>query len=345
MSNIIKYSKELKLFESKIKDAENIIIVPHYNPDGDAIGSALALCLVLRNAGKNASVISPTQYPSFLFWMPGRKYLTSLGKKTESNPDIFKDADMLIGVDFNALNRIKNVSDRFNNSDAYKILIDHHPNPEDFTDLLFSETSYCSTAGLLFEIIENTYLKQYLDKDIASCLYTGIMTDTGSFSFNSSNPNTFRIVSELLKLGIEKDIIYDRVYNSFTMDRMRFMGHVMLNRMVIIPELKTGYIYITAQDRKDFKEKFGDTENFVNFPLSVKGIIFAAIFIQRDNFVKISLRSKGSFSVNEFSAKYFNGGGHINAAGGESFGSLQETIEKFVESLQDYKSILKNYNY
>jgi phosphoesterase RecJ-like protein len=345
MSKINNYSSELLLLEEKLKAAKNIIIVPHYNPDGDAIGSALALCLVLQNAGKNAVVISPTQYPSFLFWMPGRNHLTVLGKKTELNPDIFKNADLLIGVDFNALNRIKNVADRFKDSTAYKVLIDHHPNPENFTDLLFSETEYCSTAGLLYEIIENTYLKNFIDKDVATCLYVGIMTDTGSFSFNSSNPNTYRIVSKLLEFGVDKDIIYDRVYNSFSEDRMRFMGHVMLNRMVLFPELKTGYIYITAEDRKVFKEKFGDTENFVNIPLAVKGIIFSAIFIERDKFIKISFRSKGDFSVNDFASKHFHGGGHVNAAGGESYESLQESRENFVRVLDEYANVLKKYQY
>lgn len=340
-----KYKKELELFSERIDKASKIIVIPHYNPDGDAIGSALALALLLENAGKQVQVISPTQFPSFLNWMPGRKEIKVLGKNTEKNADILKSADLLIGVDFNSLSRIKNIADRFEASDAYKILIDHHPHPENFTDILFSETDYCSTAGLLFEIIENTKFKKYINKDIATCLYTGIMTDTGSFSFNSSNPNTFRIVSELLKFGADKDYVFDKVYNSFSNDRMRFMGHVMLNRMVIIPELKTGYIYITAKDRKDFNEQFGDTENFVNIPLSIKGVIFSGIFIERDNFVKISFRSKGTFPANEFSAKHFNGGGHINAAGGESYESLQETTEKFVTILNEYSETLKNYKY
>lgn len=340
-----KYKQDLEIFTEQIELSKKIAIIPHYNPDGDAIGSALGLCLLLEKAGKDVQVISPTQFPSFLNWMPRRGNIKVLGKKSEKNPDLFKDVDLIIGVDFNAPNRINNISDRFEASTAYKVLIDHHPNPASFTNLVFSETTYSSTAELLFELIENTRYKELLDKDIATCLYTGIMTDTGSFSFNSSNPNTFRIVSELLKLGVEKNIVYDRVYNSFSLDRMRFMGHVMLNRMIIIPELKTGYIYITAKDRKDFSEQFGDTENFVNFPLSVKGIIFSAIFIERDNFVKISFRSKGNFSVNEFSSKHFNGGGHTNASGGESRLSLQETREKFVSILSEYENDLKNYKY
>ncbi|MDR2008874.1 MAG: bifunctional oligoribonuclease/PAP phosphatase NrnA [Bacteroidales bacterium] len=336
---------KIKIFEEKIKKAENIIILPHYNPDGDAIGSALGLYNILINYGKNVSVVSPTHFPDFLKWMPGAKKIRALGEKTKSDPNVFTDADLLIGVDFNALNRISNVAVRFSESNAYKILIDHHPDPENFTDIIFSDTSYSSTAEFVYEIISNSFLKEFLDKNVATCLYTGIMTDTGSFNFNSSNPNTYLVVAKLLELGINKDKIFDEVYNSFSVNRMRFMGHVLLNRMIVIPEMKTAYIYITAKDRKDFKEQFGDTENFVNMPLAIKGIIFSAIFIERDNFIKISFRSKGSFSVNDFSQKYFNGGGHINAAGGESHTSLQETTKKFVDILQEYKDELINYSF
>ena len=337
---------KLQVFEKKIKESNNIIIVPHYNPDGDAIGSALSLYLVLTKFKENVRIISPTIFPDFLKWMPSSKKIKVLGAKTKSDPEIFSGADLLIGVDFNALNRVGVIADRFANSNAYKILIDHHPDPENFTDIMFSDTSYSSTSELAFDIINNTFLKEYLDKDVATCIYTGIMTDTGSFNFNSSNPNTYLVVAELLKFGIDKNKIFDEVYNSFSENRMRFMGHILLNRMVIIPELKSAYIYITAKDRQDFKEQFGDTENFVNMPLSIKGIVFSAIFIERDNFVKISFRSKGSFSVNDFSQKYFNGGGHINAAGGESFSSLQETTKKFVSILhENYSDELKNYNY
>lgn len=342
---INKYTRELQILEQKIALSKKIVIVPHYNPDGDAIGSALGLYIVLKNAGKNVEIISPTLFPDFLKWMPFNNKIRVLGKKTESDPDIFDGVDLLFGVDFNALSRIENIKDRFAASDAFKVLIDHHPNPDNFTDLLFSETSYSSTAELIFEIIEATSLSANLDKDVATVLYTGLMTDTGSFSFNSSSPNTFRVVGEMMKIGVEKDLVYDKVYNSFSLDRMRFMGHVMMNRMVVIPEFKTGYIYITAKDRKEFHEQFGDTENFVNIPLGIKGIIFSAIFIERDNFVKISLRSKGTFNVNKFSMAHFNGGGHVNAAGGESRLSIHETTENFVTILQTYANELMNYEY
>jgi bifunctional oligoribonuclease and PAP phosphatase NrnA len=345
MSILTKFGKEISVFEERIKASKSIVIVPHYNPDGDAIGSALALYNVLKKIGKNVKVISPTQYPDFLKWLPENNQIRVLGKKSEKDPDIFNNCDLLIGVDFNALSRINNIKDRFAISDAFKVLIDHHPNPENFTDLLISDTSYSSTAELVFDILESSFLGQELDCESGTCIYSGIMTDTGSFSFNSSNPNTFRVVGELMKLGVDKDKVFDKVYNSFSIDRMRFMGHVMLNRMIIIPELKTGYIVISAQDRKTFNEQFGDTENFVNLPLSIKGIIFSAIFIERDNFVKISFRSKGSFDVNKFSSSHFSGGGHINAAGGESFLTLHETTENFVTILQQYSNELKNYDY
>jgi bifunctional oligoribonuclease and PAP phosphatase NrnA len=338
-----KFIKELQLFEEHLKLSENIVIVPHYNPDGDAIGSALGLYVVLSKLGKNVSVISPTFYPDFLKWLPFNNKIRVLGKKTEADPLLFDGADMLIAVDFNALSRIDNIKDRFKASKAYKVLIDHHPNPENFTDVLISDVSYSSTAELVYEIIESLSLKEHFDSDAATCLYTGLMTDTGSFSYNSSDANTFRVAGELMKAGVDKDHVYDSVYNCFSLDRMRFMGHVMLNRMIIIPELKTGYIYITAQDRRDFNEQFGDTENFVNIPLGIKGIIFSAIFIERDNFVKISFRSKGKFNVNNFSSANFNGGGHVNAAGGESYDSLHETTKKFVSILHTHSDELKKY--
>ncbi len=343
--SINKFHQEVQAFEEQIKLSKKIAIVPHFNPDGDAIGSAIGLYVVLKNLGKEVEIISPTIYPDFLKWLPFNNKIRVLGKKSESDPNIFNDVDLLIGVDFNALSRIYNIKDRFEASKAFKVLIDHHPNPEKFTDILISDTSYSSTAELVFEIIEASFLREYFNSDSATALYTGLMTDTGSFSFNSSNPNTYRVVGEMMKTGVEKDKVFDKVYNSFSFERMRFMGHVMLNRMVVIPELKTGYIYITAKDRKDFNEQFGDTENFVNLPLGIKGIIFSAIFIERDNFVKISFRSKGSFNVNKFSSAHFHGGGHINAAGGESHLSLHETIEKFVSILQTYSEELKNYNY
>lgn len=338
---------QTRILEHKILDSHNIVIIPHYNPDGDAIGSALSLLILLHNINKDnkVQVICPNQIPYFLKWLPWLEHIKILDKNTEKDPNLFQNADLIICVDFNSLTRINNISEQFISSQAYKILIDHHPNPSNFVDLLISNPSYSATAELLYDIYTNSSFHKYIDKDIATCLYAGIITDTGFFSYSSTSPKTFNIASELLAFGIDKDSIYDKIYNSFSYNRMRFMGHIMLNRMQIISTLKTSYIYITHEDRKKFCEQFGDTENFVNIPLSIKGIVFSAIFIERDNFIKISFRSKGHFDVNEFSKQHFNGGGHVNASGGESFTSLKDTINKFLQVLDNYSDTLINYKY
>ena len=331
----------IKIIEQKIIQSQNIVIIPHQNPDGDTIGTALALYHLLKKYGKNVKVISPSFLPDFLRWIPNANKIVELGKKTKENPELLNDFDLIICVDFNSIRRVENVAKNIEKSNVYKILIDHHLEPENFTDITLSDSSYSSTAEFLYDILSQTFLKSYFDTDFATCIYTGILTDTGSFNFSSSNPNTFLVVAELLKLGIDKDSIFDKTFNGFSANRMRFMGHILLNRMVVMPEIKSAYIYITAQDRKDFNEQYGDTENFVNLPLSIKGIIFSTIFIERDNFVKVSFRSKGNFSVSEFSRKHFNGGGHSNAAGGESYDSLQKTIKKYLNIIEnEYKTML-----
>lgn len=342
---IEKFKNQIEILEDKISKSKKVKILPHYNPDGDAIGSALALFIILKKMGKDVEVISPSQFPGFLNFLPFANKINVIGKRREIDDNMFADVDLLIGVDFNSLGRLDRLKLAFENSSAYKIVIDHHPDPEQFSDLLISDTTRSSAAELIYDLIIATNLKNEFDKDVATNLYVGIMTDTGSFSYNSSSPKTFEIVGKLLEAGVEKDKVFDEVYNSFSFDRMRFKGHVMLNRMRIFPELKTGYIYITAEDRAEFNEKYGDTENFVNIPLSIEGIIFSAIFIERENFVKISFRSKGSFDVNKFATKHFNGGGHVNASGGESYDSIHETVKNFVSILDNYSNELKNYEF
>lgn len=335
-----RFCNELKELEEKLLTKKSFIILPHYNPDGDAIGSGLAFYLILKKLNKKVKVISPSEFPSFLDWLPEADKIKVIWNKSQIRQNIFSDAEVLIAVDFNEIKRLGDLSSEFEKSGAFKILIDHHPNPKQFTDVMISAPEYSSTAELVYDVLKYTSLHRFIDVDIATCIYAGIMTDTGSFTYNSSTPNTFRVVADLLEYGVDKDVAYDKTYNSFSVDRMRFMGHVMLNRMVVLPEYKSAYIHISAKDRKDFKEKFGDTENFVNIPLAIKGIRFTAIFIERDNFIKISFRSKGNFDVNKFAANHFNGGGHKNAAGGESFSSLQESVELFVKLLEHYKNEL-----
>ena len=346
MPIISAFEKEVAIFSDKLKLSENIVIIHHFNPDGDAIGSSLGLYNALKLAGKSVKVISPTIYPDNLKWLPGAKEMKVLGKKTQNDPTVLDGADMIICVDLNARKRVGAIQPQFEKSNAFKALLDHHPFVEKFTDVAICETSYSSACELVYEFIEATFLNQYINVDVATCLYTGILTDTGSFEYNSSNPNLFRVVGKIMEYRIEKDKIYNRLFNAWSENRIRFMGHVTCNRMVVMPEYKTAYIYITAEDRRKYKEQFGDTENFVNIPMQINGIVFTAIFIERDNFIKASFRSKGTFDVNMFSAKYFNGGGHVNASGGESYDSLSDVCRKFEDLVKgEYSEELRNYVY
>ena len=346
MPIISAFEKELAIFSDKLKLSENIVIIHHYNPDGDAIGSSLGLYNALKQTGKSVKVISPTFFPDNLKWMPGAKDMKVIGKKTQEDQTILDGADMIICVDMNAKKRAGVIQPQFEKSTAYKVLFDHHPYVEKFTDIAIADTSYSSACELIFEVIESTYLNQYFNMDVVTCLYTGILTDTGSFEYSSSNPNLFRVVGKIMEFGIEKNKIYNRLFNAWSEDRIRFMGFVTCSRMVVMPEYKTAYIYITAEDRKRFREKFGDTENFVNIPMQINGIVFTAIFIERDNFIKASFRSKGTFDVNSFSAKHFNGGGHVNASGGEAYIPLNDACKKFEELVKgEYAEELKNYIY
>lgn len=330
---------KIKLFEKKIFEAENIVIIPHVNADGDAIGSILGLYNAIKNTNPNIRLISPNKYPDFLKWMHGNEIIEVYDSKKESP---LKHADLIISVDFNALNRLGELREDYLVSNAYKILIDHHPYPDNFANLIFSDIRYSSTAEFIYEILKKTEFGNHINKKCAECLFAGIMTDTGSFSFNSSNPSTYRVVAELLEKGVDKDFVFNQVYNNFSENRMKFLGNSLLNGMTYLPDYKTGYIVISKEDRKQFKEQTGDTENFVNYPLAISGCVFSAIFIERSNFIKLSFRSKGSFSAGKFAEKYFNGGGHKNASGGETAGSLEKAVKKFLNSLEKYKNELNS---
>lgn len=343
---ITAFLNKIPLFEEKIKKAKKILLLSHANPDGDNVGSMLAFNNILTKLGKEITMYTTPQVPDFLKWLPDAKKIIEINKTNSDlvNENSFNHFDLIIGVDFNSSYRLKIFANAYINSPASKILIDHHPNPENCADIIFSEEKYAACAEFIYDIFSHSSFFPLFDKTTATCIYTGIMTDTGSFAFNSSNPNTFRVVAKLLECQIDKDEIYSNTYETFSLDRLRFKGFVISQRLIVIKKLKTAYIYISAEDRIKFKEKFGDTENFVNIPLSLKGIYFSAIFIERDNFVKASFRSKGNFSVNDFSQKHFNGGGHTNASGGESKDSLENTrfyFEKLIN--EDYYDILSTY--
>jgi phosphoesterase RecJ-like protein len=321
---------------------QNIVIVSHRNPDGDAMGSSLALSIYLKKMGHQVNLVVPNTYSGFLKWMPTIADSMIFEWVPDKCKDVFNKCDILFAVDFNDLSRVREFQEHLTPSNSYKVLIDHHPSPGNFADLTISDTSVSSTCELIYLFLRSLEQDELIDKDIAECIYTGIMTDTGCFSFNSSARQTFDVVADLIDLGIDKNKIYDAVNDNFSYDRMKLMGYCLQEKMVYLPEYKTAYISLSSEDMKKYNFKVGDSEGFVNIPLSIKGVIFSVLFSEREDVVKISLRSKGSFAVNGIANDYFSGGGHMNASGGESKQSLEDTIKTFVALLPKYKDKLNN---
>lgn len=319
-----------------------IVLVPHINADGDATGSVFGLWKVLKNMGLEVKVISPNSYANYYNWMCGHSDAYIFNRQTETSIKILNKARTLICMDFNQLSRAGDMEKQIEDFQGTRIMIDHHPYPADFPDILFSDTRRSSTAELTFALLCEAGFGQYIDKDAASCFFAGIMTDTGSFNYNVSDPETFQTISKLLEYGIDQDAIHSAVYDNFSEERMRLLGHCLHNRMKVFPEYHAAYMYLNKDDQKEFNFKKGDSEGFVNQPLSIKGIHFSAFFTENDDHVKVSFRSKGDFPVNRFSEENFNGGGHLNAAGGEIYATLQESIDKFESLLSEYKNQLKN---
>lgn len=316
--------------------SKNIVIITHYDSDGDAIGSALGLYIFLKKKHHKVNIVVPNNYPEFLQWLPENNKILIFSKQKKEVVKLIAQAEIIFNIDYNELSRVKDIEPFIRAANITNILIDHHPDPEPYADYIISDTSVSSTAELVFEFINLSGAQHLLDKSIAECLFTGIMTDTGAFSFNSSLPRTYQIVAELLSLGIDKDKIYSNIYDNFSEHRMKFLGYCLNEKMVIIPEYNTAFISLTKEELKKYKFTPGDSEGFVNYPLSVKGIVFSAIFIEKGALTKISFRSKGNFAVNKFARKYFEGGGHKNAAGGQAELSLDETLKKFVSLLPEY---------
>ena len=328
--------KLINKIKDHLSDDPCILLLTHINPDGDAIGSILGLYHYFIQHGFKTYAVTPNNFPPFLQWLTGSDEIVKFSKEKKRVAGIFEEADLIFNLDFNDPERIGEMKELLSGSNAVKILIDHHPDPKKFNHIEISDTSVSSTAELIFFLLTQIESAPFLTREIAESLYTGIMTDTGCFSFNSSSAETFRITAELLESGMDKDKIFDQVYNNFSEQRMRLAGFAMNEKIVVLPDLHTSYICLTRKELTRFNHTLGDTEGFVNLPLSIKGIRFSALFIEKEGHVKISFRSKGSFAVNLFSERHFNGGGHHNAAGGESFGTLDETLRKFKTLLADY---------
>ncbi|MGK0427945.1 MAG: phosphoesterase RecJ-like protein [Ulvibacter sp.] len=320
---------------------KNIVIVGHKNPDGDAVGSCLGLYFFLKELGHNPTVIVPNDFPDFLKWLPGSETITIYEKSVDHSLALISDADLIFTLDFNSLGRIGAMQTPLENSSASFVMIDHHQQPEDYAVATYSDTTMSSTCEMVYVFIESLQGLHLLDSKIATNLYTGIMTDTGSFRFPSTSPSTHRRIAELMEAGADNAIIHQNIYDTNSPDRMKLLG-LALKNLVILREYNTAYISIKQRDLDDNNFKKGDTEGFVNYALSIKGIVFAVIFIEnkQESIVKMSLRSKGDFSVNDVARTHYNGGGHINAAGGRSSHSLNKTISEFISILPAYKIAL-----
>ena len=324
-----------------IQSPKKIVIVPHKNPDGDAMGSTLGLYHYLKKYNHDAVIIAPNDYPDFLKWMPSENTVLKFDSQTNTCEERIEKADVIFTLDFNALNRAGDMETVLSKSNAVKIMIDHHQQPDDYAKYTYSDVSMSSTCEMVYNFISMLDDLDKIDSEIASCLYAGIMTDTGSFRFSSTTSETHRIVANLIDCGANHSEIHNAIYDTNSYERLQLLGCALSN-LRIIPESRTAYITLSQEELNTYNFKKGDTEGFVNYGLSLNNIIFAAIFIEdnQQNIIKISLRSKGNFSVNEFARAHFNGGGHTNAAGGKSDLNLQDTIDKFISILPNYNEAL-----
>lgn len=325
-----------------IEGTKKVAVLTHTNPDGDAIGSSLALALALVKLGIDAQVVIPDGLPDFLRWLPGIERCTTFAYKQEKAVQIIEGADLIFCLDFNDPKRLNGVEEFLHKSRARKILIDHHQEPLEFTDITIHETWRGSVGEMIYLFLHEVLKEEVMDKDIATCLYVAIMTDTGNFNYASSYPEIFHIVGDLMKYDLEKDRIYSNVYDAFSEDRMRLQGYCMLEKMVVLPQYHTAYISLTDEELKRFNHRKGDTEGFVNIPFSVKGIKFTALFVEKKDRIKVSFRSRGDFPVNKLASEHYHGGGHINAAGGDSFTGMKETLAGFESLLPGYTKLLNN---
>ncbi|MGN7515526.1 MAG: DHH family phosphoesterase [Allomuricauda sp.] len=334
-------SADITTVKSILSQPQNIAIIPHRNPDGDAMGSCLALYGFLKATGHTAYVVAPNDYPKFLKWMPGNDTVINFERENPKAKEVIDGASVIFTLDFNDLSRVGQMESVLKKAEADFIMIDHHQQPSDYAKVTYSDVTMSSTCEMVYNFIAFLGETDQIDAGIATNLYTGIMTDTGSFKYRSTSSKTHRVVADLIDKGADNMEIHQKVFDTNSPSRLHLLG-VALSNMVILPEFRTAYITLSQDELDQYDFKKGDTEGFVNYGLTLEGVIFALIFIENreEGIIKISLRSVGDFSVNEFARQHFNGGGHTNAAGGRSETSMEETISRFNDILKTYKDKL-----
>ncbi len=336
--------KNSEAFKSLISKPAKVVIVTHFKPDADALGSSLGLAAFLNKFGHQVSVITPSDYPDFLAWMPGNETVLALSKENPA-PEakaatLIAQAEVIFCLDFSSLARINSLGEMIRKSAATKVLIDHHLEPEDFASFVQWDPASASTAGLIFDLIEELGLTSHIDSTVATCLYAGLMTDTGSFKHNNTRYREFQIASELVSRGASPHDIARHVYDTNSLERLRLTGYVLSEKLVVLPEYRMAYMTLSQEELKKYGAQTGDTEGLVNYGLSIKGVKMSVLMYDRKEEIKLSFRSLGDFSVNELARKHFEGGGHRNASGGQSKLSLEATLKKLLDILPEYKSLL-----
>ncbi|GAA0565483.1 DHH family phosphoesterase [Chitinophaga japonensis] len=333
--------KPIEEIKPLLESPKKVVITMHQKPDADAMGSSLALYHYLIQKGHQVAVISPTNFPDFLKWMPGADQVLDFESMQEKALGALQGIDLLFCLDFNALYRTKNMQPYLEQLRCVKILIDHHLEPQPDFDYGISDTAASSTAQLVYETLYKLGEEQYITNEIAQCIYAGTMTDTGSFRFASTSARVHRMVADLLERGLKHELIHQAIYDNFLENRLRFIGHSLLHRMEVFYEYNTAMMAIPYADLKRFDLQTGDTEGLVNFLLSIQGIKMAALIIDRREEIKLSFRSKGDFDVNTFARRYFEGGGHFNASGGRSTDTLDKTVQRFIKAVQENEELLQ----
>ena len=314
---------------------KRIAILTHVNPDGDAIGSALALYNMLIQENHHVNVVIPNMYPSFLAWMPNCPKVLVMENDEADSIVAVQNAEIIFCLDFNDITRVENIAEHYNKSKAVKILVDHHLNPTSFTDYAITISKTSSTAEIIYDLACELNKKHLINKDVAECLYVGIATDTGSFSYACNYEKTYLVTAELFKLGINGEHIHRLVYDTYSENRMRLLGYCLSEKLKVFHNYHTAYISLTKDELDRFDYQIGDTEGVVNYALSIEGITLAVLFMERDGYIKVSFRSKGEISVNDLARTYYAGGGHHNASGGSSYDTMKETLNQFEELLPD----------
>lgn len=335
--------KQMVELKRLLDEAQKIVLTCHVSPDGDAMGALTAFLSVLKRQNKEVCAITPNLFPDFLKWLPGAEGVSVYEKNEEQLDPVLKAADLFVCLDFNGLSRLSTMETAVRENPAPKIVIDHHPNPDEFAECLISYPQMSSTCELLYRVLTGLYGEDFLSHDEAACLYTGMMTDTGAFTYNSNRSDIYYIVGKLLEKGIDKDKIYRNVFYEYSADRFRLLGYMLYVKMEVLHDYHAVLLSLSREEQKRFSHKKGDTEGFVNLPLQIKGNKLSILLrenTEQDN-IRVSLRSVDDFPCNQMAAEFFHGGGHLNAAGGTLECSLDEAVEVARKAVKKYANLLK----